>query len=157
MKTWILSALLLSVALMGCGRAPKQAASVNSETFTLNEADTLLAQPLDPANQQAEAMPLTANIVVNKDVPLSEPVPVSVTRVTDTPDNKMIQQALKNLGLYAGDIDGKIGPKTKGAIEEFQTKNNLTADGKVGRKTWAVLKNALESPTQVPSDSAITN
>ncbi|PIY82552.1 MAG: peptidoglycan-binding protein [Candidatus Omnitrophica bacterium CG_4_10_14_0_2_um_filter_44_9] len=57
----------------------------------------------------------------------------------------MIQQALKNLGLYSGEVDGSIGPKTKEAIKEFQSKNSLAADGKVGPKTWAALKNALNT------------
>jgi peptidoglycan hydrolase-like protein with peptidoglycan-binding domain len=135
MRIWLV--VFLGVAMIGCGKAqdPAQMASVNSETFTLNEADTLLAQPTDTANQ----------IVVNTEVPL---VDRDAGQVSDSPDEKMIQQALKNLGLYTGDIDGSIGPKTKEAIKEFQSKNNLTSDGKVGPKTWAVLKNALNtSPT----------
>jgi peptidoglycan hydrolase-like protein with peptidoglycan-binding domain len=52
---------------------------------------------------------------------------------------KDIQQALKNAGFYQGEIDGKIGPKTKKAIEDFQAKNNLKADGKVGPLTWGKL------------------
>lgn len=137
MKTRILLVVLLGVAIIGCNKTQSsgQATSVNSETFTLNEADTLLAQPADVTNQ-------ISNIVVNAEVPLAEPV---AGQDVENPDEKMIQQALKNLGLYAGDIDGSIGPKTKEAIKEFQTKNNLTSDGKVGPKTWAVLKNALSA------------
>lgn len=49
---------------------------------------------------------------------------------------KKIQQALKNAGFYKGDIDGKIGPKTKMAIKAFQKSKGLIADGVVGQKTW---------------------
>ena len=146
MKTRILLVVLLGMVIMGCGKTqvPVQTASVNSETFTLNEADALLAQPADAVNQQlvpsaAQSIP---NIVVNADVPL---VDTAVVQVSDSPDDNMIQQALKNLGFYKGDIDGSIGPKTKEAIKEFQSKNNLTPDGKVGPKTWAVLKNSLNT------------
>ena len=59
------------------------------------------------------------------------------------PTVKEIQSALKNAGLYAGEVDGKIGPKTKAAIEEFQKANNLKPDGKVGTKTWASLSKYL--------------
>ena len=55
------------------------------------------------------------------------------------PTNQEIQQSLKNAGLYAGTIDGVIGPHTKKAIREFQEQNNLTADGRVGPLTWAKL------------------
>jgi len=46
-----------------------------------------------------------------------------------------IQQALKNAGYYAGTIDGKIGPKTKAAIREFQDDMGLKVDGIAGRNT----------------------
>jgi peptidoglycan hydrolase-like protein with peptidoglycan-binding domain len=55
------------------------------------------------------------------------------------PTNEEIQTALKNAGLYTGNIDGKIGPMTRKAIEDFQKANNLKVDGKVGPKTWALL------------------
>jgi peptidoglycan hydrolase-like protein with peptidoglycan-binding domain len=55
------------------------------------------------------------------------------------PAAKEIQAALKNAGYYTGAVDGKIGPKTKKAIEEFQKANGLKVDGKVGPKTWAIL------------------
>lgn len=60
-----------------------------------------------------------------------------------TPEN--IQMALRNAGYDPGPIDGKIGSKTKAAIIDFQKANNLTADGKVGPKTWAKLSGFLSS------------
>lgn len=54
-----------------------------------------------------------------------------------------VQIALKNAGFYNGELDGKIGPKTKDAIKAFQRDNNLTVDGVVGRGTWSRLKNNL--------------
>lgn len=69
------------------------------------------------------------------------------------PSEKDIQQALKNAGFYDGDIDGKIGPKTKKAIGEFQAKNNLKVDGKAGPNTWNVLKeHFVSSDAAVPED-----
>lgn len=55
------------------------------------------------------------------------------------PSKKQIQLALKNTGYYDGSIDGKIGPRTKEAIREFQRNHGLAADGKVGAKTWVQL------------------
>jgi len=57
--------------------------------------------------------------------------------------NKEIQVALAKTGFYTGAIDGKIGPRTKKAIEEFQRANGLKVDGKVGPKTWAALEKYL--------------
>ncbi|MFA4853780.1 MAG: peptidoglycan-binding domain-containing protein [Candidatus Omnitrophota bacterium] len=64
--------------------------------------------------------------------------------VKEHPKAKQIQTALKNAGYYQGAVDGKIGKGTREAIKAFQKANNLPADGKVGKKTWAVLKNSLE-------------
>jgi peptidoglycan hydrolase-like protein with peptidoglycan-binding domain len=73
---------------------------------------------------------------------------------TGKPTNEQIQQALKNAGLYDGKVDGKIGPKTKKAIEAFQTQNGLKADGKVGRKTWKALSVYLNKTAEVANPSA---
>jgi hypothetical protein len=67
------------------------------------------------------------------------------------PTVKEIQLALKNAGFYAGEVDGKIGPKTKAAIEEFQKANNLKPDGKVGPKTWVSLSKHLNPEPSVPA------
>ena len=58
----------------------------------------------------------------------------------DSPTKKDIQASLKSAGFYTGEVDGKMGPKTKKAIEEFQSANGLAADGKVGSNTWTKLK-----------------
>ena len=54
-------------------------------------------------------------------------------------DVKTVQRKLKNWGYYSGSVDGIYGPATKKAVEYFQRKNGLTADGIVGRKTFGAL------------------
>lgn len=55
-----------------------------------------------------------------------------------------IQRALKLAGFNPGPIDGKLGPRTRGAIKDFQTAKGLAADGKVGPNTWRKLELYLE-------------
>ncbi len=55
-------------------------------------------------------------------------------------DVKVLQQALKELGLYSGDITGRCGDKTVAAIKAFQSKYGLKADGIAGEATWAKLQ-----------------
>ncbi len=57
--------------------------------------------------------------------------------------NREVQIALRNAGYYDGPIDGKIGPKTKKAIREFQADNGLKVDGVVGIQTKAELVSYL--------------
>ncbi|OGX15595.1 MAG: hypothetical protein A2166_02345 [Omnitrophica WOR_2 bacterium RBG_13_41_10] len=66
-------------------------------------------------------------------------IPEAKTR----PNVRQIQVALKNAGFDPGVIDAKMGRQTKEAIKEFQRANNLKADGKVGKKTWGLLKEYL--------------
>jgi g-D-glutamyl-meso-diaminopimelate peptidase len=56
----------------------------------------------------------------------------------------MIQAALKNAGYFKDQLDGKMGRKTRLAIREFQKANNLHPDGRVGKNTWAVLKEYVD-------------
>lgn len=65
-------------------------------------------------------------------------------KITSRPTSKKIQIALRNAGFYKGSIDGKIGPKTKKAIGEFQRVNGLASDGVVGKKTWKELSKYLD-------------
>ena len=49
-------------------------------------------------------------------------------------------QALLNAKFgFSLEIDGNFGKATETAVKEFQKKNGLTADGVVGKKTWAAL------------------
>jgi peptidoglycan hydrolase-like protein with peptidoglycan-binding domain len=50
-----------------------------------------------------------------------------------------LQVALKSRGLYAGAIDGIIGPRTAAAVRVFQRRHRLTVDGIPGPITCAAL------------------
>jgi murein L,D-transpeptidase YcbB/YkuD len=52
---------------------------------------------------------------------------------------KDVQQALIKAGYNPGPVDGEWGKKTRGAIQKFQRRKNLKADGIVGEKTWSLL------------------
>ena len=70
----------------------------------------------------------------------------SVWKKGETADEvKTIQNRLKALGFYGGSDTGYFGPMTEDAVKKFQKKNNLTADGVVGKATLTLMN----------SDSAI--
>jgi len=60
------------------------------------------------------------------------------------PNVTQIQTALRNAGYNPGKIDGRMGGQTREAIKSFQGANNITVDGKVGKKTWELLRVYLE-------------
>ena len=56
-----------------------------------------------------------------------------------------LQYLLKSWGCDPGTIDGDFGPKTKAAVEKFQTKNkDLGVDGIAGKKTLSKLVSTLK-------------
>nr|MBU1328864.1 peptidoglycan-binding protein [Candidatus Omnitrophota bacterium] len=59
------------------------------------------------------------------------------------PTIKDIQTALKNADFNPGSLDGKMGPRTRQAIKDFQKSKGLVPDGAVGPKTWASLSKYL--------------
>ena len=59
--------------------------------------------------------------------------------------DKTIQQQLKDVGCYDGDVDGIMGPATDQAIIDFQTAEGLTVDGELGPATDTALRDAAES------------
>ena len=57
---------------------------------------------------------------------------------------RQIQMALQKAGYYKGEIDGKLGVRTKRAVKGFQKAKKLNPDGIAGEKTWEALKQYLE-------------
>ncbi len=59
----------------------------------------------------------------------------------DPDDVERVQQLLADNGISPGAIDGKIGPKTIGAIRKFQARFLANPDGRVdpGGRTWREL------------------
>ena len=57
-----------------------------------------------------------------------------------------IQTILNKNGFNIGKVDGTFGPRTKQGVIAFQTSRGLGADGIVGPKTWAALRDANPSP-----------
>ena len=60
---------------------------------------------------------------------------------------RTIQTKLKRWGDYKGSVDGIFGSQTKSAVQYFQRKNGLTADGIVGKATAKALGISLSGTT----------
>jgi len=133
------AAVLMLAALSGCGKKQEMEELQPITMESLSTAPAPAPVPVVPdVKSPAMEVPATKELV-----PLPPQGPFNPT-ATD------IQTALKNAGFYTGNVDGKIGPKSKKAIEDFQQAHNLKADGKVGPKTWEALSKYLTAPA-VPS------
>jgi murein L,D-transpeptidase YcbB/YkuD len=56
-------------------------------------------------------------------------------RRTTVAELQKAQQTLKDTGLYAGPIDGVLGPETLQALREFQASQGLPQTGKLDEAT----------------------
>jgi len=130
--------VLILAALSGCGKK-QEAEELQPITMESLSAPVSSIQAL-PESKSAETkvLPLSAAIESKEVVPLPPQGPYK-------PTNIAIQNALQKAGFYNGKIDGNIGPKSKKAIENFQSANGLKVDGKVGLKTWEALSKHLSS------------
>jgi hypothetical protein len=56
-------------------------------------------------------------------------------------DNEIrsVQGALRQLGIYSGQVDGILGPDTQRAIEDYQVKNKLPVTGQPDQELNALL------------------
>ncbi len=134
--------VLMLLTLSSCGKK-QEAEELQPITLeTLNTATGTVTPSVDVKAQEIKA--LTASSTQTKEV-----IPV-LPQGPYKPTNIEIQTALKNAGFYTGNIDGKIGPKSKKAIEDFQTANGLKVDGKVGPKTWESLSKHLTAMVAEP-------
>ena len=133
----------------GCGEKQQSVEMFPKEgqaTQAANEIAAIATPAITPpASSQTQTQAQVTSVV--------SPTPISEAGSTaqSTPvlpaesmeRTRMVQTVLKNLNLYSGAIDGKVGPLTEQAIKSFQSSRNLKVDGKVGPLTWAELSKSL--------------
>jgi len=137
--------LFASFALAGCGNKSRETAmgeALDKAAVETSEPQENFLIYEEGQNTVGTAVPEGVQTTVTES---AAPVEAAAPVLSDKPTNEQIQQALKAAGLYDGPIDGKIGPKSKKAIRKFQIQNDLTVDGKVGKKTWAKMQQYLSS------------
>lgn len=139
--------LALAVGTCVCGCKSKQPTLEEmQEPLSMEELGTVKTEMSEQAEAPVATEAGSTEVAVSGTTQPLETLPPAGPY---KPSSIEIQTALKNAGYYSGPIDGKVGPMTKKAIEEFQKANNLNPDAKVGTKTWVVLSKYLEIATPV--------
>lgn len=134
-------AAVISLAVLGCkAKVEKTEADMQvaagPEIVSTTTTEEMIAVPEPAQMVGTETIPPTAAVQ-------TPPVSTSGVPMDQLARNRDIQTALSKAGFYTGAVDGKIGPKTKAAIKQFQQARGLKVDGKVGPKTWAELQKFL--------------
>lgn len=61
-------------------------------------------------------------------------------------DIRLLQETLRDLGHFAGSVDGIFGERTEAAILAFQRRAGIATDGVVGPETWVALEETGPAP-----------
>ena len=134
----VVTTFVASVLAFGGCKARQEESQVATETVEMGDAS------FAPMTEGPAGIEVEKSTVVETIPPTAAPeTQTKASGIKDISRDKEIQTALSRAGFYTGAIDGKTGPKTKKAIEEFQRSKALKADGKVGPKTWAELEKYL--------------
>ena len=163
MKNWngtilVLTAFTLVVA--GCAKKSTEQASITGTGFdSISSTEELAQLPQGSTVSQqggVEVLPIETSPITQGVPPIAGPRNPSQTAIngssaSDLTRDQQIQTALKNAGLYQGNVDGKLGPASKRAVQAFQQAQGLKVDGKVGPKTWAALEPYLSGAPQTIS------
>jgi hypothetical protein len=73
-----------------------------------------------------------------------------------TADVRRAQEALKARGLYTAEVDGRMGPKTKQALREFQRREGLPQTATLDSRTMERLAGATSTRTGSATGAAST-
>jgi len=120
------------------GELERQISMKDEEIKNLQEEVRELSYNVDRLNSQVRKEYGTRSTVAAKaDAKAGDVLRVDVS-------GTKVQEALQSAGYYKGNIDGKLGAKTREAISQFQKDHGLKADGVIGQKTWTELKTYLK-------------
>lgn len=143
----VLVLAMFSFSMLGCASMRKDK---DMELQSLRNQVTVLEAQLQNKDEEINSLKDTLGRKDVQGVLVEEKISCGkktkkriIGEVKNRPSIKQIQIALANAGYDPGSVDGKMGKQTKEAIKAFQSANNLPADGKVGTKTWELLKDKL--------------
>lgn len=152
--------LAAAIVLTGCAttRAPSTMDNLQIKVAQIENAMKEQGKEVEALKYEVQDLSTQVGNIDNNSMrgPVEEPSTASVKKASSygkgptddilkvEVDPERVQLALKKAGYYDGTVDGKLGPKTKEAIKQFQRDHGLTADGVIGKKTWAEMKTYLK-------------
>ena len=161
-NTAIIALLSATAFLSGCGDEQKEAAKQTEQTTSESTPAAPLSevagkatemastgsevvkdvtqQAVEKTTEAAQAVKSSTETAATEAVATVKEAASNVTEVVETTPEQVrkIQQALTKAGFNPGPVDGRIGPKTKAALESFQKQKNLTV-GQITKETLLAL------------------
>ena len=114
----------------------------------------VLARDTKSTDEQMKKEIGAAEKTRQKGAEIKEQVRDKITGGRGSDDIREAQQALKAEGFDPGPIDGRLGPQTKAALSEYQTKENLKVTGRLDSQTKKRLERG--APAASPRTCGLT-
>lgn len=147
MRTWMIAPLGLALALGACGNTQEEEAASGGVGGAA--AGALVGGPVGAvvgagAGAAAGAYGDEAIDAVSSDqataegdrdlYPAQDQQQASAQGMTDA-TIRDAQRTLQDMGLYQGQVDGIVGPKTRAAVSQYQTRQGIEQTGRLDRQT----------------------
>ena len=140
--TAVLFLVIFIFSLSGCATARKQK---DMEIQGLKNQISVLEAQVQSKDEEINSLrDAFAKANEEKQAAVSTVSKRKIGEVKSRPNTRQIQIALSNAGYNPGRIDAKLGRQTVEAVKAFQKANKLAADGRVGKKTWDLLRDYLD-------------
>src|SRR5271166_4458765 len=137
MNKLLFGPLLFSIGalLLACNPATPTPSATPSPTPSVTPTPTATPIPTPSATLTPTATPIPTPSATPTPTPSATPPHAATSIPEPTPTTAAVQRALAQRGYYKGRIDDKLGPETRRAIREFQSKEGLRASGRVDSAT----------------------
>lgn len=151
---WWVAGVCAAVVLMSVGYGMGKRAAIRAMGSSMGVTPAGAPLPtiqIEPIQPQEEMAAITAGDAAETPAVQAQASLPAITEgsaaETAQADTKSVQLALRAAGFDPGSADGRMGPRTREAVRDFQKANGLNADGKVGPRTWAKLESFLKQDT----------
>jgi peptidoglycan hydrolase-like protein with peptidoglycan-binding domain len=98
---------------------------------------------LRPGEPEPAGLPDETTILIER--------PAEPRQVVGDPTVKEVQETLRDLNFYGGEVDGLFGPNTRDAIEAYQAKMGMAVTGAVDDSLLDQLGTSSVTPAVLPS------
>lgn len=157
---WLIAGVCGAIVLTSFGYGMGRRAALKSVASSMNVVPAgsplpaIQIEPIQPEEELAAINAGQAESATAENLPAPAQVVSTTAAVTaktaaaatdEMARVQQIQLALKVAGFDPGSSDGKLGPRTKAAVRDFQQANGLNPDGKVGPRTWSKLEPYLKT------------
>ena len=166
---WLIAGLCGAIVFTSVGYGMGRRAALKSMDASVGVAPagaplpTIQIEPIQPQEELAAIHAAPSGTTTSTATPAASQTPAAATEsaaaqpAEESARIREVQLALRAAGFDPGSTDGRLGPRTRSAVREFQQANGLQPDGKIGPRTWAKLESYLQKLTSGSTTTGSTS